>query len=48
MSDQEKQIRDEQAEAVSGGVIPIDPPVRPPSNPVPRDPIKPIRSNPTQ
>lgn len=34
MSDQEKQIRDDQADVVSGGTIPIDPPVRPPSNPV--------------
>jgi hypothetical protein len=48
MSDQEKQIDDNQTDVVSGGVIPIDPPVRPPSNPVgPREPF-PIKSNPTQ
>ncbi|HLY03139.1 MAG TPA: hypothetical protein VKR56_11680 [Candidatus Cybelea sp.] len=50
MSDQEKQIRDDQADVVSGGVIPIDPPVHPPSNPVPprfHDPI-PRKTNPTQ
>ncbi|MGA2760565.1 MAG: hypothetical protein ABSF08_09635 [Candidatus Cybelea sp.] len=43
MSDQEKNS-DEQIDSVSGGVIPIDPPIRPPSNPtqgrVP-DPIRP-------
>jgi hypothetical protein len=36
MSDQEKQNSDDQVESVSGGrghTIPIDPPIRPPSNP---------------
>jgi hypothetical protein len=47
MSDQNKQIRDDQADVVSGGMLPIDPPVHPPTNPVsPRDPIKPIKTNP--
>ncbi|HLY01313.1 MAG TPA: hypothetical protein VKR56_02310 [Candidatus Cybelea sp.] len=33
MSDQEKPIRDDQVENLSGGVIPIDPPIHPPTNP---------------
>jgi hypothetical protein len=37
-----------QADVVSGGVIPIDPPVLPPTDPVPHDPVKPIKSNPAQ
>jgi hypothetical protein len=35
MSDQEKQNSDDQVDSVSGGVIPIDPPIhQPPTNPV--------------
>jgi hypothetical protein len=47
MSDQNKQIRDDQADVVSGGMLPVDPPVHPPTNPVaPHDPIRPIKTNP--
>ncbi|MGP8101864.1 MAG: hypothetical protein ACLQHL_14080 [Candidatus Cybelea sp.] len=47
MSDEEKNS-DEQVDTVSGGVIPIDPPMRPPSNPVQGHVPDPIRhpSNP--
>jgi hypothetical protein len=49
MSDQDWEIRDDQADVVSGGTIPIDGPVRQPTNPTrEHDPIKPPKSNPAQ
>jgi hypothetical protein len=53
MSDQEKQIRDDQIDPVSGGrghTIPIDPPILPHSNPTQGRVPDPIQrpSNPVQ